>query len=273
MENLQDQMSTGRRINKPSDDPIGISFSMRYRSELEANDQYQSNVDSALSWLNYTDTMMDQMGSVLHRARELAVQGANGASSVEATDSMRLEIEQLYNQMTTIGNSQFNGKYVFNGQLTDQKPFPDPDNAAGATPDNGEIQFEIGLGVKLSVNKTAEQVFGPTGNNVFSVLKDLIGELKNYNTDGVSQSLGAIDIQMDRLLGARADIGAKTNRIELAEDRLKDIDVNLQTLKSKTEDADMTQVITNLKMDENVYQASLSAGAKLIRPSLLDFLR
>ncbi len=78
---------------------------------------------------------------------------------------------------------------------------------------------------------------------------------------------------MNVMLGARADIGAKTNRIELAENQLLDIGINLQSLQSKTEDADLAVVITNLKTDENVYQASLAAGAKLIRPSLIDFLR
>lgn len=275
LDKLQNQMSTGRRINKPSDDPVGISFSMRYRSELSANSQYQRNVDAANSWLSYTDTMLDQAGTVLHRARELAVEGANGTNSTESLNAIKSEVEQLYDQMVSIGNSQFNGKYVFNGELTDVKPFPDPDQAMNAVTDTGEVQFEIGLGVRIGVNKTAEQVFGKSGDpdNIFQTLKNLIDALGNQDQAAVNAAIGKIDIGMNRLLEARADIGAKTNRIELAEERLKDIDLNLQSLQSKTEDADLAQVITALKMDENVYQASLSAGSKLIRPSLIDFLR
>lgn len=275
LERLQDQMSTGRRINKPSDDPVGISFSMRYRSELAVNSQYQRNVDSAISWLSYTDKMLDQAGQVLHRARELAVQGANGTNSEESLNAMKSELEQLYDQMVSIGNSKFNGKYVFNGELTDEIPFPKPDDAMNAVTDTGEVQFEIGLGVRLAVNKTAEQVFGKSGDsdNIFQVLHDLIQSLENKNQIGIGKAIEELDLRMNKFLEQRADIGAKTNRIELAEDRLKDIDLNLQSLQSKTEDADLAKVITSLKMDENVYQASLSAGAKLIRPSLLDFLR
>lgn len=112
MDKLQDQLSTGRRINKPSDDPVGISFSMRYRSELDTNDQYQRNVDATVSFLDYTDTMLDQTGSVLQRARELAVSAANGTNSEDSLSAMKTEIDQLYGQLTNIGNSQFNGKFV-----------------------------------------------------------------------------------------------------------------------------------------------------------------
>lgn len=275
MDRLQDQLSTGRRINKPSDDPVGISFSMRYRSELSVNNQYQRNVDSATSWLTYTDKMLDQAGQVLQRVRELAVQGANGTNSEESLKSMKSEVEQLYDQMVSIGNSKFNGKYVFNGERTDVIPFPNGDDAMNAVTDTADVQFEIGLGVKMAINKTANDVFGSPGesDNIFRVLKDLVKSLDTQDKEGTGKAIESIDTRMNKFLEQRADIGAKTNRIELAEDRLKDIDLNLQTLQSKTEDADMAKVITSLKMDENVYQASLSAGAKLIRPSLIDFLR
>ncbi|WNR44692.1 flagellar hook-associated protein FlgL [Paenibacillus roseipurpureus] len=274
MDKLQNQLSTGRRINKPSDDPVGISFSMRYRSELGTNDQYQRNVDAAVSFLDYTDTMLDQTGQVLQRARELAVQAANGTNSAESLDAMKTEVNQLYEQLTNIGNSQFNGKYVFNGQKTDEKPFPDPDDAANSITDSGEIKFEIGAGVQIAMNKTATQIFGPSGakNNAFQILKDLSAVLKPGGSTTIQNAIGLMDERMSMLLGARSDVGAKTNRIQLAEDRLKDININLQSLQSKTEDADMSLVITNLKMEENVYQASLSAGTKVIVPSLVDFL-
>jgi len=274
MEKLQDQMSSGRRINKPSDDPVGISFSMRYRSELETNDQYQRNVDSALSWLSYADETLGQAGNVMQRARELAVQGATGTNPQEALDTIAMEIDQLSAQMLSIANSKFNGKYVFNGELTDVKPYNEA-TAGSDNPDSGTIEFEIGVGVKIPVNVTGKAVFGQpdADDNIFVALKDLSYNLKSGNVKAVSESIGKLDERMDAFLAVRADIGAKTNRIELAEDRLQDININLSSLKSKTEDADMAAVITNLKMDENVYQASLSAGSRLIQPSLIDFLR
>lgn len=274
MEKLQEQMSSGRRINKPSDDPVGISFSMRYRSELETNEQYQRNVDSALSWLSYTDETLGQAGEVMQRARELAVQGATGTNPQEALDTIAMEIDQLSEQLLSIANSKFNGKYVFNGQLTDVKPYQ-ASTAGSATPNTGVINFEIGVGVKIPVNVSGKAVFGQPNeaNNMFVALEDLSYSLKSGNIRAVGDSIGKLDERIDAFLSVRADIGAKTNRIELAEDRLVDININLSSLKSKTEDADMAAVITNLKMDENVYQASLSAGSRLIQPSLVDFIR
>ncbi|MFK7694755.1 flagellar hook-associated protein FlgL [Paenibacillus sp. HJGM_3] len=274
MDNLQNQLSTGRRINKPSDDPVGISFSMRYRTELSSNEQYQSNVDAGLSWLSFSDTMMDQAGSVMQRVRELAVAGSNGTNPQAALDTMKKEVDQLYEQMVDIGNSQFSGKYVFNGQLTDVKPYTLA-NAQNESTDDSLIEFEVGAGVRIPVNVLGDKVFGyPTDtDNVFKAIKDFSTALENGDFAGISASIGVLDSRMNKMLDVRSDIGAKTNRIELVEARLKDISLNVESLQSKTEDADMSIVITNLKTDENVYQASLAAGSKLIQPSLMDFLR
>lgn len=270
----QEQASTGKRIHRPSDDPVGISFSMRYRSELAANEQYQRNVDMGLSWLNNTEQVVGQAGDVMQRIRELTVNAANSTNPQAALDSIGAEINQLYEELVDIGNSQFNGKYVLNGQMNNMKPYT-VENADGESTDNSHIMFEIGMGVQLAVNVTGEELFGEadSAENTFVVLKDLMNAIDQGEHDQISQLIGRLDGQIDQILGVRADIGAKMNRIELAEERLKDMNVNLQTLQSKTEDADMAEVFMNLKMSENVYQASLASGARLIQPSLLDYLR
>ncbi|WP_274362506.1 flagellar hook-associated protein FlgL [Paenibacillus thermotolerans] len=279
MNNLQDQLTTGRRINRPSDDPVGLSYAMRYRSDLSATDQYQENVDTALSWLEFTDTMLNQAGSVFQRARELTVQGANGTNSELALDAIKEEMKELYNQLVQIGNSEFNGKHVFNGQRTDVNPFTEG-NAANESTDDGIIEFEIGVGVRVPVNVPGNQVFGslkpdgtPVDDNAFKVLQNISDALDREDFDAVREGLGKLDSRIDKFLEIRADLGAKMNRVELANERLKDISINLQTLQTKTEDADYAEVITNLKTSENVYQASLSVGAQIIRPSLVDFLK
>ncbi len=273
MKNLQNQLSTGRRINQPSDDPVGISFAMRYRTELGATDQFVSNVDTSLSWLDYTDTTLNQLGNVLHRVRELSVQGANGTNDDNAMMALKQEMIQLKNQALDIANTEFNGKYVFNGQMTDRPPYPDEDNLLVET-DPGIINLEIGAGVTLGINKTGTEIFGKADDvdNVFKLFDDIMGFFDGSDYTGLSNTIDKIQTRLDTVLEIRSDIGAKTNRIELALGRLQDIGINLQTLQSKTEDADIAEVITNLKTYENVYQASLSTGAKLIRPSLIDFL-
>ncbi|MCR8645042.1 flagellar hook-associated protein FlgL [Paenibacillus sp. N1-5-1-14] len=271
----QNQLSTGQKINKPSDDPVGISFSMRYRNELSVNDQYEKNVDNAISWLDYSDTMMSQVGKVLDRARELTVNASNSPNPDTALDAINSEIKQLYSQLVTIGNSQFNGKYVFNGEKTDVKPYTEA-KAFDESTDNGIIKIETGVGVTMGVNITGNEVFGePGSDNAFQILKDLSAKLTAVPVDSVaiSDMLTRFDSRIDKNLETRADIGAKANRIELSQDRLADINLNLTSLRSKTEDADMSEVILHMKENENIYQASLSAGSKIIQPSLVDFLR
>lgn len=272
MDHLQNQLATGKRINKPSDDPVGISFAMRYRSELAANDQYQSNVDSAISWLENTDTTLGQAGDVLQRVRDLTVQAANGTNPKAALESIEKEVFQLKTQLIDIGNTNFNGKYIFNGQKTDVIPY---DSNTITDTDSGTIKFELGVGVKIGVNASGNKVFGSASeeDNAFRIFDELIGALKSSDFDTISSSLNKIDTRLEAVLRERSETGAKINRLELAGARLKDISLNLQTLQTKTEDVDMAEAITNLKASENVYQASLSVGAKLIKPSLIDYLR
>lgn len=166
MNNTQTQLATGRKINKPSDDPVGITYSLRYRAELSSNEQYQKNVDSTISWLEFNDTVMDQTGSVIGRLRELTVQAATGTNPQEALDSINEEVKQLKAQLVDISNSKLNGKYIFNGETYDQKPydFPasadgsfDTTNAAAVITDPGKINFIVGESIQMPINVTGNE--------------------------------------------------------------------------------------------------------------------
>jgi flagellar hook-associated protein 3 FlgL len=275
MEKVQQQLSSGKMINKPSDDPVGLSYSMRYRSELSANEQYQRNLDSAVSWLDFGDATVGQSVDVLQRARELAVQGATGSNPQQAREAIAAEVDELAEQLREIANSKFNGKYVFNGQRTDKPPYPDPDSYTTASFDTGKISFEVSRGVNIGVNLHAGEIFGDVTDedNAFAALDLLSKSLRSGDQEEIGKALGQLDSRLDQVLESWADLGARNNRVELIDNRLKEANTNVQSLLSKTEDADMAAVITNLKTEENVYQASLSAGARIIRPSLVDFLR
>lgn len=274
MDGLQEQLATGRRINKPSDDPVGITYSLRYRSELDANEQFQSNVDNIQSWLDYTDSSLNQANEVLQIIREKLVKASNGSNPSDALASIKKEMIQYRGQLIDIGNAKLGGKYIFNGQKTDLQPYTDT-NAATASTDAFGIQMEATAGVKIPVNVTGNDVFGYAADtdNIFKVLDGIMSDLDANNFSGLSSSIAEIDSRMDKLLSVRAEIGARTNRVELIGNRLSSLGINLETLQGKVEDADMAELITRLKIDESIYQASLSVGSKIIQPSLVDFLR
>ncbi|MGO4733172.1 flagellar hook-associated protein FlgL [Paenibacillus sp. 2KB_22] len=284
MNNTQTQLATGRKINKPSDDPVGITYSLRYRAELSSNEQYQKNVDSAVSWLDFNDTVMDQAGSVVQRLRELTVQAATGTNPQSALDSINEEVKQLKAQLVDISNSTLNGKYVFNGETYDVKPydFPtsadgsfDTTNAASVVTDSGKINFIVGESVQLPINVTGNEVFGDSteDDNLFVIFNTISQALASGDQKELSNQLANIDTRTNKMLAIRAEIGAKTNRVELMQGRLSDLEVNLTDLQAKVEDADYAELSIKSKIQENIYNASLSAGAKIISQSLVDFLR
>lgn len=282
MNETQLQMSTGRKLNKPSDDPVGITYSLRYRGELSSNEQYQKNVDSAVSWLDFSDSTMNQAGEVLNRLKSLVVQASSETNDQSGLDSINQEVIQLKQQLVDIANSKLNGKYVFNGQQYDKMPYDFPTNPDGSvdtttaptiTTDQGAVEYLVGANVKIGINVTGNDVFGSGNDNVFAMMDRISQALKDGKHDDVSAELTSIESSANRLLSMRAEVGAKTNRIELMENRLGDLELNLTDLQSKTEDADYGELIVRSKIQENIYNASLSAGSKIIQPTLMDFLR
>ncbi|SDS98648.1 flagellar hook-associated protein 3 FlgL [Paenibacillaceae bacterium GAS479] len=284
MAELQNQLSTGRQINKPSDNPVGITYALRYRSELAYNEQYQKNVDSAVSWLDFNDTVLNQAGDIMQRLRELTVQASNGSNPQSALDSIREEVLQLQGQLIDVANSKLNGKYVFNGQQYDKKPYDMPPNADGTVnttlaaaieTDNGTVDYVVGEDIQLPVNISGNTVFGTPGasDNLFAVMGRITSALQSGNYGALSNELASIDSRQEGLLKIRAESGARSNRIDLMQNRLADLGINLTELQSKTEDADYAGLLMKSKIQENIYNASLSVGAKIISPSLMDFLR
>lgn len=282
MNDTQLQLSSGRKINKPSDDPVGITYSLRYRAELSSNEQYTKNVDSALSWLDYNDTVLGQAGDVVQKIRELTVQASTGTNPQSALDSINAEVMQLKEQLVDIGNSTLNGKYIFNGEQYTTKPYDFAKGVDGTydvskaiTTDTGQIQFIVGEGVRLPISTTGNDVFGNTGDadNLFAIINNLSTGLKTGDLTAISGQLNVIDTRMESILTARSEIGAKTNRVELMQERLSDLNVNLTDLQAKTEDADYEGLIMESKIQENIYNASLSVGAKIISTTLVDFIR
>ncbi|SHI62038.1 flagellar hook-associated protein 3 [Geosporobacter subterraneus DSM 17957] len=526
MDKIQMQMATGKRINKPSDDPVGMAKVLTLSSDVAANEQYKKNVDEALSWLETTEIAVTQLKDVMQRVRELTVRGATGTLAPEDKQAIQKEITQLKDQVVSIGNSTYAGRYIFAGFNTINKPFTLEETAAGTqlvyngrmvspggivgeniaeadfinfliNPNNKELtmaqttdsmMIEIGMGNLMNVNINGPELFQKgfggifetltklenvlqekenyqhgfvdmrfqgdlgtldldnaagdkmlqikMGEDVFTinfpqqtdpltidqiqksidsiphlkkngvtiaadgtisadqkftllsstlssntfpleadpayaplligkrlegsietttgqglivngtsiplhegkkydldsrtgkeellrdirallpsplqvdftadnrlqfrdahqtaapydtiVIQDIGGFLTNLGfTDGqqskqadikteklnTSAMLADLDINMENILAKLSEIGAKTNRLELDQSRLEDNIINYKNLLSKTEDADMAEVIMKLKMEENVYRASLSSGARIIQPSLIDFLR
>ncbi|MGN7469327.1 flagellar hook-associated protein FlgL [Brevibacillus sp. SAFN-007a] len=276
MDKLQHQLSSGSKIAKPSDDPVVAARGMFYRSSLMENEQYKRNVEEAQSWMDMTDSTMDEMGNVMKRIKELLVYSGDGATSPADLQTMAAEVQELKAHLGTLANQQINGKYIFAGTDTNLPPY-DPAANGGkgdfVSTNSSPIQLEVSQNVFVTSNINAQNLFNfPTNaNNIFKVLDNIITELSNGRS--ASQFIPDMDQQYDKLLAERASLGASVNRVELIAERLNAQEVSITGLMSRNEDADMAKVMTDLKTQESVHMAALGAGARIIQPTLLDFLR
>jgi len=272
LEALQDQLTSGKRIRKPSDDPPAVALALGFRAELDKTKQYVKNIDAASSWLGTTDSSLDALSSLLLRARELAVAGANDTLSAEDRQAMANEVAQLLDQAVVIGNSTYGDQYIFAGQKTTTPPFTlvaGPPEHVNYDGDSGAIVREIGANAVLSINTTGDTVF-PTA---FKALIGLKNALEASDSDAVDASLSDVQQACNSVLAERAKVGAKVNRLEVAQSRLEDIRINIAELLSKQEDVDMAEAVTHFSVAESVYKAALAAGSRAVQPSLLDYLR
>lgn len=272
MDKMQQQLSSGKKVSRPSDDPVVATRGMFYRSSLMETEQYQRNVDEVLSWMELTDETLDEVGSVMQRISEILVYSGNGALSPDDLRAMGAEVAELKKHLGTLANQQINGKYIFAGTDTDKPPY---DEGAGdfASTNSSDITLEISQNVFTAINVNGQNIFNFPDNasNIFKVLDNIITTLNSGGS--AAQFQDEIQKQFDNLLAERASLGARVNRIELVKDRLDAQEVNVNELMSTNEDADIAEVITELKTQESVHRAALGAGARIIQPSLLDFLR
>jgi flagellar hook-associated protein 3 FlgL len=247
---------------------------LNYKVSLKELEQFTSNIDGALSWLDSTDTALRDGVGLLQRAKTLAVSGANATNGQTELNALAEEIGQILENMVDVGNTQFAGRYIFGGFKTTGAPFETPDSPPSSvdyTGDEGSINYEIEKGVSVGVNQNGNDVFkNPT--DVFSVLINLRDHLLAGDYSAVSQDTSNINDAMDMITSALMNVGAKTNRLETTQDRLEQSKLNLTELKSNVEEVDMAEVIVKLKTEETVYQAALATGASIMRKSLIDYL-
>lgn len=270
---VQREASTGKKIMAPSDDPVGIGIALGLRRDRSATAAWRRNIDDSLTWMDTTDRALAQGLDVVQRARELAVQGGNGTLSPQARSLIADEVRSLKGQLVEIGNSSLGGRYIFGGTQTNRQPF---DTEAATAPINtGLITREVAEGSVLSVNITADRLLGPGGAtpDVFAVLEGLATALDTGSSAGLSQALTDLAAHQDNISALRGEEAAKVNRLELTASRFSAQEIAVGDQLSRIEDADMAEVITELKMRESVMRSALAVGGRVLPPSLVDFLR
>ena len=267
-----EQLSSGKKITKPSDDPVVATKGMGYRTEVRDVAQYKRNLSEAQSWIDNSDSALSNATSALQRLRELAVQASNGTYEEGQRGNIAEEVDQLKEQLATIANTQVNEKYIFNGSATNTAPVTvNEDGSTTVNFNSNEVNLTLSKGVDVKINADGNAIFG---EKLFSDLDNFSAALRSDGSDeDLDQYIGLIDENINNLVNERADIGARMNRMDLVESRLGDQELSATKLMSNNEDAEMEEVIMNMVSQEAVHRAAMSAGARIIQPTLMDFLR
>jgi flagellar hook-associated protein 3 FlgL len=278
MRKVQEQLSSGKEIRRPSDDPFRVARAMELHTSIVANERYQKNIDEALSWVNTTDTALGQFNDVLQRIRELTVSAGNGAYSQSERNAISQEIKQLKESLTEIANSTYDGRFIFGGDQTTVKPFEINGtnvNYKWASGDRGLVK-EFAPSIKIDISITGSRLINqsspPPSGDVFSTVQEIINRLDQGNGTP-TDLLDDLDKHIDNVLNLRGEIGAKTNRLEAMSKKNQEENYNITELLAKTEDIDIAEKVMEYKVMETVYTAALQTGAKILQPSLVDFLR
>jgi flagellar hook-associated protein 3 FlgL len=282
MKKYQEQLSSGKEIRRPSDDPFAVTRSMTLNSSINRNTQYQRNIEDSIGWLDTADTALGQIGDSLQRIRELMLAASNGTNTKSEMDAYMAEIQQKIEEIAQSGNTNFDGRYIFGGTLTTDKPFDVSKDGSSEISYNGNNQIikrEISPGVTIDINVNGSQMLAGTDvigvdHDMASALKNVVSALNKGDCSALSGDLiDDVQANIDNILRLRADVGAKSNRMESAKSKNEDETINMTEMLSKVEDIDIAEKVMQYKVMESVYQASLMTGSKIIQPSLIDFLR
>jgi flagellar hook-associated protein 3 FlgL len=285
MRKYQEQLSSGKEIRRPSDNPAGAVKAMRFTSSINRNDQYLKNIENASAWLDTTDTALGQMTDSLQRIRELTIAASNGTNSTSEYDAYKAEIVQRIEEIAQQGNTTFDGRYIFAGSMTTTTPFKTDMATANlfvSSGDDGKIRSEISPNVDVEINVTGSELLNgkdANGNplNLGATLKKIVDTLNGASGTSMSDLSGdvlkGVQDNIDNVLRLRAEVGAKANRMETAKSKNEEETYNMTEVLSKTADVDIAEKTMEYSVMQSVYQASLMTGAKIIQPSLIDFLR
>lgn len=270
MANVQEQLATGKTLNRPSDSPTDTTAAMRLRDSMAANTQYARNANDGLGWLTEIDSTLGSVTGQLQRAYTLAIQGANtGSNGAAALNSLADEVDGIKASVLAESNTTYLGRPVFGGVTAGATAY-DATGAYVGTP--GAVTRRIADGVTVTVNSDGRNVFGSGATTAFAELTALSTALRSGNSAGISAGITAMQARINTVTSARTQAGVIYQQVDNANTAAAQAQLHMQGNLSNLEDTDLAKATMQLQTQQIAYQASLAATSKTLSPSLLDFL-
>jgi flagellar hook-associated protein 3 FlgL len=265
---LQEQGTSGRKLTRASSDPSSAADALTVRTQLATEAQYARNVANGDGWLTTIDATLGTVTDVVQRARDLALQGASDTASPEAREALAAELLELRDELLRQSGTTYLGRTVFAGTSDEGVAFRDDYSYAGGA---GTVERRIGVDTTVRVDIDGSAVFGEGAGSVFALLDTMAADLRAGN--GTADHVAAVDERLDAILTQHTTVGARQNQLERAADTNLGTRTTLETRRATIEDADIAELAIDLQLKQVAYQATLSIGASLLQPSLLDYLR
>ncbi len=266
----QQTATSGARISRPSDDPAGTGEALRVRGDLAAQAQYQRNIDDGTAWLATVDSALDGATGLLRQVRDTVVQGGNGSLTQDARDALATVVDGLRADLLSSANTRYLGRSVFAGTSDADAAFTDgtPPTYNGAS---GSVVRRIAPDATVTVDSDGRAAFGSGPTSVFTVLDDIAADLR-AGVDPTGR-LGALDGAMKNVVAARAEAGTRSVVLQRASQTVTEATTSLTSRRTAIEDVDLGQAVLDLQLQQTAYQAALAVTAKVLQPSLTEFLR
>ena len=275
MSDLQARLSSGKMITKASDDPGAASRVMNLRAEQAAVTQAKRNADGGVSWLTQLDSTMQSSIDVLHRVRELTVRGANSTTAGgPAVEAIATELEGLRDSMLGLANTTLGGRAIFAGTSPSGAAFDGPGGVPPyqwhGTP-GAEVTRRIGPDAAVRIDVAGPDAYGEGAASVFQLIDDIAADLRAGTP--VTARLDEIDGHLETMLSTVTGVGVRHKQMMEAQSSLEHTLQELKSSISGIEDIDLAQTVIELEMQEIAYQGALGATARVLQPTLMDFLR
>jgi len=270
------ELSTGRRVNLPSDDPAAFAADISNQAEQGQVDQYLQNTTSLEGLFQTADSTLSSVVSSLNQAISLGTEGANGTQSLQDQQVLAQQVQAIQAQMVQLGNTSYQGNYIFAGTATTTKPFVlDPTQASGVdyNGNSGTNSVEIADGRSIQTNVPGSQIFLGGGGNVMQSLQQLVTALNSGDTTAIGAATTAVSTSLSYVSQQRVFYGSAVQALTSNQSFLQQEQVNLKSQDTSLVGANMAEAATDLVQASTAHDAALAALAKVIPTSLLDYLR
>ena len=269
------ELSTGRRVNLPSDDPNAFAADVQNQAEQSQNDQYLQNTSSLEGLFQTADSTLSSVVSSLNQAISLGTEGSNGTMTLAQQQALAQQVQAIQNQMVQYANTSYQGNYIFAGTATTTQPFVlDPSQSSGVSynGNSGVNEVQIADGRSIQTNLPGSQIFLGSGGNVMASLQQLITALNSGDTTAIGSATTAVSTSLNYVSQQRVFYGSAVSELNSNQSFLQQEQVNLKTQDTTLVGADMAAVATDLTQATTIHDAALAALAKVIPNSLLDYL-